>query len=183
MMKSKSNRFTALGLAVGAMFSILNAPVPTFAGTAPLQFNGYYNGGRLIYDPNTDLTWYQPPYSSAGYVWNDALTWAANLNIGGVTGWQLPSIAPLTPADIDAGTSYSDSGQLGYLWYDELGNQAGAMNNSGRSTPLCSIRFLTVKPALSGPARRLLCAFERLFRIFRFTRRGIWYVGRWIWGG
>jgi hypothetical protein len=135
MMKTKSGRFTALGLAVGAMFSILNAPVPTSAGTAPLQFNGYYNGGRLIYDPNADLTWYQPPYSSAGFVWNDALTWAANLNIGGVTGWQLPPVAPLTPADIDAGTSYSDSGQLGHLWYDELGNQAGAMNNSGPFDP------------------------------------------------
>jgi hypothetical protein len=84
---------------------------------APLQFNGYYNGGRLIYDPNTDLTWYQPAYSSAGCVWTDALNWVANLNIGGVTGWQLPSIAPLTPADLDGTGATIQTGQNNMATY------------------------------------------------------------------
>ena len=135
-MKTKSSRFTTLSLAVAVMLVILNAPVPTSAGTAPLQFNGYYNGGRLVYDPNSNLTWYQPPYSSAGGVWNDALNWAANLTIGGVTGWQLPSIAPLTPADLDAGATNYDEGQLGNLWYNELGNQySGTSINAGPFDP------------------------------------------------
>jgi hypothetical protein len=135
MMKTESSRFSVLSLAVVAMLVILNAPLPTSAGTAPLQFNGYYDGGRLVYDPNTDLTWYQPPYSSAGTNWDDALNWAANLNIGGVTGWQLPSVAPLTQADFDAGTNYSDEGQLGHLWYVDLGNQASDMTNPGPFDP------------------------------------------------
>jgi hypothetical protein len=33
----------------------------TLAHAAPLQDNGSYLGGKLVYDPNTDLTWYQAP--------------------------------------------------------------------------------------------------------------------------
>ena len=133
MMKTKSTRFAALSHTVVAMFVILNAPLPTSAGTAPLQFNGYYDGGRLVYDPNTDLTWYQPALTYAN--WYDAMDWAASLDIGGVTGWQLPSIAPLTPEALDAGATAFDEGQLGYLWYHELGNQRGGATNAGPFDP------------------------------------------------
>ncbi len=116
------------------VFALSLAPAgETCLKSAPLQYNGIYLSGRLIYDPNTDLTWYQPPYSAVH--WDVAMTWAANLNIGGVTGWQLPSIAPLTPEDVDAGTSYSDDGQLGYLWYVVLGNEANDMINYGPFDP------------------------------------------------
>ena len=106
------------------------------ATAAPLRYNGDYLGGRLIYDPNTHLTWYQAPYTNV--TWYAAMDWAANLNIGGATGWRLPSIAPATV--IDGGnqmivTGNPDDGELGYLWYDELGNHLGAMTNAGPFDP------------------------------------------------
>ncbi len=110
--------------------------VATLANATALQYNGNYLGGRLIYDPNTDLTWYQAPY--ANVTWYAAMDWAAGLNIGGTTGWRFPSIAPATV--IDGGiqmivTGNLEDGEMGYLWYDELGNHLGAMTNSGPFDP------------------------------------------------
>jgi len=125
-----SNRKRRL-LFTAAISLILGFAAPV--KTAPLQYNGDYLGARLIYDPNTDLTWYQAPHTNV--TWYVAMDWAANLNIGGTNGWQLPSIAPLTPEELDAGATNFDEGQLGYLWYVELGNHLGAMTNAGPFDP------------------------------------------------
>jgi len=80
------------------------------------------NGGGLIYDSSTDLTWYQGP--NTGVNWNQAYGWAQNLDAGGVTGWRLPSY-PQTPPysydPIDAGL-----GELSQLWVSSLGNTLGS---------------------------------------------------------
>jgi len=106
-----------------------------FAGAAPLQYNGDFLGGRLIYDPNSDLTWYQPPATNV--IWNDAMLWAPALDIGGVNGWRLPSILPATVVDNGgmAVSGHFDDGELAYLWYDDLGNHLNAMTNSGPFEP------------------------------------------------
>jgi hypothetical protein len=128
---------------------------------APLQYNGDYLGGRLIYDPNTDLTWYQAPYTNVN--WSVAMDWAANLYIGGTNGWQLPSIAPLTPEALDAGATNFDEGQLGYLWYVELGNHLGALTNPGPFDP--TIWQNTVYWTSGGPYYAHLSGFAVYFSI------------------
>jgi hypothetical protein len=92
------------------------------------------NGGGLIYDTVQKITWYQGP---ANMTWNDAMTWASNLNVGGVTGWQLPS-APYATAVLDSyglPAGPNDHGQMGYLWYDELGNTEGTLTKWGPFDP------------------------------------------------
>ncbi len=109
-------------------FGIWDLQFARLSGPVPPRLNGSYANGRLVYDPNTDLTWFQPPYATMN--WYDALNWATNLNISGVTGWQLPSIAPAT-INYDTVVGNQDDGELAHLWYDSLGNHAGALTNSG----------------------------------------------------
>ena len=121
-------------LAVVALLATLNASFTTSASNAPLQYNGDYQGGRMIYDPNQNITWYQATYARSN--WWDAEAWAASANIGGVTGWRLPA----APSVVDNGlqmviTGNPDDGELGYLWYDELGNHAGSLTNWGPFDP------------------------------------------------
>jgi hypothetical protein len=107
-----------------------------FVQGAPLQYNGSYLGGRLVYDPNTDLTWYQAPYTNT--TWYDAMAWAPALGIGGAT-WRLPSIAPGTVVDTGYSMAFSgnlDDGELGHLWYDDLGNHLNDMTNTGPFDPI-----------------------------------------------
>lgn len=75
------------------------------------------NGGGLIYDTDLNITW----ISDGNYAdtsgaqigggtmnWGRATSWADSLNFQNVSGWQLPTLD-----------------QLGHLFYDELGGQAG----------------------------------------------------------
>ncbi len=83
-----------------------------------------------------------------GLTWNSAKTWAANLNIGGVTGWRLPTMIDTGTPGCNPSFSGTDCGynvqtgsattvvysELASLWYDTLGNK-GFFNSSGqRST-------------------------------------------------
>src|ERR1017187_6861880 len=70
---ARPNRKRTLWLA--ATMSLLLG-MATFASAAPLQFNGNYNGGRLVYDPNTDLTWNQPTLTYVNFY--AAMDWAAS---------------------------------------------------------------------------------------------------------
>ena len=114
---------------VTAITAVLGFALAANGGS--LQYNGDYQGGRLIYDPGSGLTWYQAPYANVS--WYDAMAWAAGLNIGGVSGWRLPSISPATV--IDGGMQMvivgaPDDGEMGKLWYDTLGNTNGVLTHS-----------------------------------------------------
>ena len=74
------------------------------------------NGGGLIYDTVQNITWYDP--APTPMTWDDAVAWAAHLNVGGVTGWSLPTTPGETP-------NYTNEGEMGYLYYNELGNTEG----------------------------------------------------------
>jgi hypothetical protein len=107
----------------------------TLAQGAPLQYNGSYLGGRLVYDASTDLTWYQAPYTNV--IWSEAVAWAPALAIGGAT-WRLPGVTPGTVVDTGAQMAFSgnlDDGELGHLWYDDLGNQQNDVTNTGPFNP------------------------------------------------
>jgi PEP-CTERM motif len=56
--------------------------------------------------------------------WYAAMTWAGNLNVGGYTGWRLPT------SDLCEGANCTGS-EMGHLWYVELGNVSpGPMTNT-----------------------------------------------------
>jgi hypothetical protein len=95
----------------------------TVLGGSSLSWaNLFDNGNGLIYDSATNLTWYQGPN---GLDWSDANSWAQNLDVGGVTGWRLPSY-PQTPNYSFDPSGATDVGEMGTLWADSLGNTPGS---------------------------------------------------------
>jgi hypothetical protein len=77
-------------------------------------------GSGIIYDSDLDITWYDYTYVDTvndGDAWDQAVAWAAALDIGGVTGWRLPA----TPG---TATGYVNEGEMGHLYYVGLGNTA-----------------------------------------------------------
>ena len=108
---------------------------------ATLTVNGVdSNGYQLIYDSALNITWYDYTYTAQGNyeTWEQATAWATGLNIDGVAGWRLPTNS------LSAYNSYSDQGEMGYLYYDELGNTAGGpFANAGP--------FKNLKPYPSNP--------------------------------
>jgi len=77
------------------------------------------NGGGFIYDTDKDVTFYDAPPVSRN--WDQAMAWAAGLNVGGVAGWRLPA----RPAAGLSARGYNNQGELGHLYYDELHGPAG----------------------------------------------------------
>jgi len=80
----------------------------------------YDRGEGLIYDSDLNITWYDYTYVDTvndGDAWGQAMAWAATLDIGGVTGWRLPT----TPG---TATGYVNEGEMGHLYYVGLGNTA-----------------------------------------------------------
>lgn len=77
------------------------------------------NGGGLIYDTDLNITWYDNPNYET-HVYGDYSTWAANLNVNGITGWRLPTTT--TPGAV---TGYTNQGEMGHLYVDELLNPYG----------------------------------------------------------
>ena len=95
-----------------------------------------------IYDTATQLSWLKDAnYAmTSGYdadgrmTWADANAWAASLNNGGgfagLTGWRLPT----ADESCNGGTGGSNctNGEMGHLYYTELGNVAGGpLTNTG----------------------------------------------------
>lgn len=81
------------------------------------------NGKGLIYDTDLNITWYDNPNYNTGML-DYYVTWVNGLVVEGVSGWRLPT----TPG---TGTGYINEGELGHLFYSELGNSAGALTNKG----------------------------------------------------
>jgi len=85
-------------------------------------------GGLAVYDTGLNITW----LANANLVgttmdWTAANTWAAGLDVGGYTGWRLPT------ADPACGQNYNCiNSELGHLYYTELG--VTAVNNITSST-------------------------------------------------
>ena len=87
----------------------------------------YDRGNGLIYDDVLDITWMQDANyaQTSGYdldgrmTWADANTWADQLSYGGFDDWRLAS-AGNAPA-----YAYTATGELGHMFYNNLGNTAG----------------------------------------------------------
>ncbi len=112
-------------------------------------------GGGIIYDDVLNVMWLQDANyaktSSYGLTdslgrmnWQNAMTWASNLDYGGYDDWRLPQTLPVNGINYNyAGTSYygySDEGfnisapgstyagstgsEMSYMYYNNLGNKA-----------------------------------------------------------
>jgi hypothetical protein len=76
------------------------------------------HGNALIYDTDLDITWYAyPNYDTATY--DGYLAWVNGLEAGGGTNWRLPT------------TTATGTGEMGHLYYEELGNAPGSFSNEG----------------------------------------------------
>jgi Protein of unknown function (DUF1566) len=87
-------------------------------------------GNGLIYDTDLDITWLQDAGLAArsfgrSVSWYEAQEWVANLEYGGFNDWRLPT----TPG---TGIGELNEGEMGHLYYSELGNPAGGpFSNTG----------------------------------------------------
>jgi len=103
-------------------------------------------GNRLIYDSDLNITWYD--YTNPYQRWGHQMTWAANLSIsfGGTTfnDWRLTYTA--------GGNGYNrTSGEMGHLFYTELGNEAwdGSCGPYSNSCPEPTTYFTNRGPFLN----------------------------------
>jgi hypothetical protein len=80
-------------------------------------------GGLAYYDPNLDITWAADANINSFDIWDNQVVWAAGLDIGGVTGWRLPS------ADVNGdntvidcaggGVGGCEDNEMGFLFWEE----------------------------------------------------------------
>lgn len=87
--------------------------------------------GEMVYETDLNITWLSDANyaktsgSTYGYGrdhrmdWNEAMAWAASLNVGGVSGWRLPTT---DTSCVDYNCTISE---FGHLFYKELGGRAG----------------------------------------------------------
>ncbi len=83
------------------------------------------------YDTATNLTWLASPAANGTMSWQDAVAWAAGLNLGGGQ-WRLPKVTGTDPGGCVDSPSGSDCGsnvdtttsELAYLYHVTLGNNS-----------------------------------------------------------
>lgn len=111
----------------------------------------------FLYDTTLDITWLRDTnyaqtsgYSSNGLLtWAEANAWASGLNVGGYTGWRLPTLSPVNGLSFNlsysnngstdfgyaaTGTGWGMASELGYLYYVDLGNKGILLPNGGGSS-------------------------------------------------
>ena len=100
-------------------------------------------GGLAYYDDVADLTWLADAnyaqtsgYDADGQMnWQEAIDWAAQLTVGGVSGWRLPdTLQPDASCSVQNVTESSGFGctgsEMGGLFYNALGN-TNVFGNTG----------------------------------------------------
>jgi len=111
----KSCSLNALSCCVLVLFTnITNATVLPFESRL---------GGLAYYDPNLDITWATDANLTSFDTWDNQTAWVADLTIGGVSGWRLPS-ADVNGDDIvvdcyGGGVTDCNDNELGYLFWEE----------------------------------------------------------------
>jgi hypothetical protein len=108
-------------------------------------------GGGLIYDDVLNVTWLQNAnLAGTAMSWSEAIAWVADLEYGGYNDWRLQD----SPATAQG---FINEGEMGYLYYTELGNPAGGLRtNSGPfiniPPPSTAVYWLSAEPLHSGSA-------------------------------
>jgi hypothetical protein len=106
---------------LSAAIMILGLSVSAHAIILPLQDLGTDTAGnRLIYDPNLNITWYD--YTQTPDSWQNQVNWALGLTVDfngdNLTGWRLPIS--------DQCLGVCTNSEMGYLYYNDLGNTTGS---------------------------------------------------------
>ena len=55
----------------------------------------YDRGEHFVYDSDQDITWLRDAGKGGLQTWDDAVAWAAGLDIGGFSDWRMPTIKEL----------------------------------------------------------------------------------------
>lgn len=150
----------ALGRATLCAFTVA-AALWTPSAHAALQDRDL-DGDTVVdafYDTDLDITWLRDANVNGAQDWDTQVAWAANFSFGGYSDWRLPT------ADISCSNSDCTSGEIGHLYFVELGNVGGTspvntggfQNVLGRywsGTHLTSadayVFFFALAPFLSG---------------------------------
>ena len=94
---------------------------------------------QAYYDDVETLTWVADAFlAGSSMTWDDASSWAASLNINGVTGWRLPTA--LNPDG--SGPCYGDGcdgSELGNLFFNTLGNTVGTVGAAVNTGPFSNV--------------------------------------------
>ncbi len=77
-------------------------------------------GGTVVYDSVRNITWLANANANGLMNWTAANTWATGLNVGGYTGWRLPTADPACGINFNCTNS-----ELGHLFYTEGGLTQG----------------------------------------------------------
>ncbi len=109
---------------------------------------------QAYYDTDTNLTWLADVNAAAGSAydtfepgsgklnWSDANSWAAQLNVGGITDWRLPDTVDVGNdgetftniyQGVDYGYNITTHSELSYMFFVTLGNSA-SRDISGAAT-------------------------------------------------
>ena len=94
------------------------------------------NGGGLIYDTDRNITWYDYSYKGPfeeGATWDQAVSWASSLTVGGLSGWRLPT------SDSCECENCSGS-EMGHLYYTELGLPYGTSISPANQFPFNALQ-------------------------------------------
>lgn len=101
---------------------------------------------EAYYDTTLDITWLADANAGAGstfddgfnstdgrMTWASANAWAAGLDVNGVTGWRLPTVAPINGASFNTAFSNNATTDLGYAdadgWIDGTGVPVSEMGH------------------------------------------------------
>ncbi len=76
-------------------------------------------GGQAYYDPNLDITWATNAALLGAGTWDASIAAAASLDIGGVTGWRLPSADVNGDDIVDTSTTPSTDNEMSFLYHVE----------------------------------------------------------------
>ncbi len=93
-----------------------------FSATTQVNANLVQRSPNFIYDTDLNITWMQNANVSDLMTWQQAKTWADNLDFGGYSDWRLPGFSDVTRC---TGSSCTDS-ELGHMYYTELAGPEGA---------------------------------------------------------
>jgi len=102
-----------------AMLAALVIAAPAHAA---LQDRDIDKNGQIdaFYDTTLNITWLRNANMNGEMNWQEASTWAANLEFGGFSDWRLPEVSQ--PCE-----GYNClSSEMGHLWYVDLGNLPGS---------------------------------------------------------
>jgi hypothetical protein len=153
----KSRAIYAFGLAALGLSTIAPAAMISGQGTWETTLQGRDLDGNLAtveayYDTTQNITWLADAnyaqttgYDADGQMtWNNATTWVTQLNIGGVTGWRLPTTVDVgndgeTEANfyqgIDYGFNITTHSEMSHLFYVTLGDLAYYDTSGGGPFP------------------------------------------------